>query len=418
VTAVILPGALLGSLTLLPLYALARRLFNPRVARLTALLFVVNPACWLQAEKAFSDASGLFFVMAATYMGWRACASNAKPYHLFLSSLLLGLGLGVRLSYAPLLLSWATLLLYLYWQPGSRRAPLSDGGYGLIVGVCLWLAPQLALTGGIELLYDGLAFTSGHFSQWGGTLVSSATPQHQQWAYRMGMFAWGFLAYSLGFWWTDTSMLRVLPSLVMLIAFGLCCHHLRWGKSTVFLLLYTLPYSLWIVVGQHADQPRHLLPLIPVALMILAFGLERLQHLSTAVGSLACAILLVGLGSISTRLVVVHRLTPPPRLQILQYVTKHFDSHSTRLYAWGTRRMFAFYAPTFDVRQRRDVATAQQDFAGSRPQPPIILATSDVQGITTSPHAYLVQHFERDRYVHHPYWQMDLYRWYPPGYTR
>ena len=412
-TAVILPGALLGSLTLVPVYALARRLFNARVAMLTALLFVVNPACWLQAEKAFSDASGLFFVMAAVYLGCRACDSDAKPYHLFLGSLLLGLGLGVRLSYAPLLLSWAALLLYLYWHSDSRRGALSDGGYGLIIGLCLWLAPQLALTGGIELLHDGLAFTSGHFSQWGGTLLS-ATPQHQQWSYRATMFAWGLLAYSLGFWWSDTSILRLLPSLVMLIAFGLCCRCLGWGKRIGFLLLYTLPYSLWIVVGQHADQPRHLLPLLPVALMMLALGLERLRHLSTAVGNLACAVLLVALGGISTRLVLVHRLTPPPQLQVLQYVTRHFESPSTRLYAWGTRRMFAFYAPTFDVRQRRDLAAAQQDLESTPQWPAIVLATSDVQGVTTSPHMYLLQHFERDRYVHHPHWQMALFRWFPP----
>jgi hypothetical protein len=416
VTAVILPGVLLGSLTLVPLYALARHLFNPRVATLTALLFVVNPACWLQAEKAFSDASGLFFIIASAYLGYRASASGAKPYHLFLGSLLLGLGLGVRLSYVPLLLSWAALLLYLYWQSDRQRGVLSDGAYGLLIGVCLWLAPQLALTGGIELLHDGLAFTSGHFSKWGGTLLS-ATPQHQQWAYRATMFAWGLLAYGLGFWWPDTSILRMLPSLVMLIAFGLCCRHLRWGKQTGFLLLYALPYSLWIGIGQHADQPRHLLPLMPVALMLLALGLERLRQLSSAVGHLACALLLVALGGMSTRLIVVHRLTPPPQLQVLQYVTRHFDSRSTRLYAWGTRRMFAFYAPTFDVRQRHDLAAAQHDLDSSQLQPAIVLVTSDVQGVATSPYAYLVQHFERDRYVHHPHWQMDLYRWFPPGYA-
>jgi hypothetical protein len=415
VTAVILPGALLGALTLVPLYALAHRLFNSRVALLTALLFLVNPACWLQAEKAFSDASGLFVVMTAATLCWRACESDAQPYHWFLGSLLLGLGLGVRLSYAPLLLSWAGLLLYLYRQPAPRPAPLSEGCYGLIVGVCLWLVPQLVLSGGIELLHDGLAFTSGHFSQWGGTLISSAMSQHQQGVYRVTMFTWGILAYSLGFWWMDTSLWRILPSLVMLIAFGLGCHHARWGKTTGFLLLYTLPYSLWIFVGQHADQPRHLLPLIPVALMVSALGLERLRRLSTAAGGLACAILLLGLGGVSTRLVVVHRLTPPPRLQVLQYVTQHFERHSTRLYACGTRRMFAFYAPTFDVRQRCDLAAAQQDLEESQPRPAIILATSDVQGVTTHPHMHLVQRFERDRYVHHPHWQVGLYRWRPPG---
>jgi hypothetical protein len=416
VTAVILPGALLGALTIVPLYGLARRLFDRRIAILSALLYLVNPACWLQAEKAFSDASGLFMVMSAGYLCWRAAEPDAKPYHLFLGSMLLGLGLGIRLSYAPLLLSWTGLLLYLYWRPAPRPAPLSEAGYGLIVGVCLWLAPQLALTGGLDLWYDGLAFTAQHFSQWGGTLLSTQTPEYQQLAYRFTMFMWSLLAYSLGFWWFDTSPWRVVPSLVMLIAFGLCCRQARWNKNTGFLLLYLLPYSLWIFSGQHADQPRHLLPLIPVLLVLLASGLDRLRRTAAGFGDCACVLLLLVLGVISTRLVVVHGRIPPPRLQVLQYVTTHYEPASTRLYAWGTRRLFAFYAPAFDVRQRPDMAAAQQDLADSQQQPVVLLATSDVQGVTASPHMQHVQHFERDRYVHNPHHQMGLYRWYPPGY--
>jgi hypothetical protein len=416
VTAVILPGALLGALTIVPVYALARRLFGPRIAMLSALLFLVNPACWLQAEKAFSDASGLFMVMSAGYLCWRTTELDAKPYHVFLGSMLLGLGLGVRLSYAPLLLSWAGLLLYLYWWPTPRSAPLSDACYGLMIGVCLWFAPQLALTGGLELWHDGLAFTAQHFSQWGGTLVSAAAPEHQQLGYRLTMFIWSLLAYSLGVWWVDTSAWRVLPSLVMLIAFALCCRRALGNKNTGFLLLYLLPYSLWIFFGQHADQPRHLLPLIPVLLVLLASGLDHLLRTSVRLGTFACALLLLVLGVISTRLVVVHWLVPPPRLQVLQYVTTHYEPASTRLYAWGTRRMFAFYAPAFDVRQRPDIAAAQQDLEVSRQRPSIFLATSDVQGVTASPHMQQVQLFERDRYVHNPHSQMGLYRWYPPGY--
>lgn len=416
VTAVILPGALLGALTIVPVYGLARRLFEHRIALLSALLLLVNPACWLQAEKAFSDASGLFVLMAAVYTCWRAAEADAKPYHWFVGSMLLGLGLGIRLSYAPLLLSWGGLLLYLYRQPTPRPAPLSDGCYGLLIGVCLWLAPQLALTGGLDLWHDGLAFTAQHFSQWGGTFVSSATPAHQQVAYRLTLFIWGLFAYSLGFWWFDTSPLRLVPSVVMLIAFGCCCRQARWTKNTGLLLLYLLPYSAWIFVGQHADQPRHLLPLVPILLVLLASGLDRLRRTSARFGEVACALLLLALGIISTRLVVVHRRIPSPRLQVLQYVTTHYEQASTRLYAWGTRRLFAFYAPAFDVRQRPDMAAAQQDLEGSMQRPAVLLVTSDVQGVAASPQMQQVRLFKRDRYVHNPYHQMGLYRWYPSGY--
>ena len=207
VTSVILPGALLGALTIIPLYGLAQRLADQRIAILTALLYLVNPACWLQAEKAFSDASGLFTVVGALYLCWRASERDARPYHLFYGSLFLGVGLGIRLSYAPLVLSWAGLLLYLAWrQPRACAARCSDGCYGLLIGICLWLAPQLALSGGLELLYDGLAFTSQHFTEWGGTFVSAAALEHRQLGYRLTMFFWGLWAYGLGGWWVDTSL--------------------------------------------------------------------------------------------------------------------------------------------------------------------------------------------------------------------
>jgi hypothetical protein len=227
------------------------------------------------------------------------------------------------------------------------------------------------------------------------------------------MFCWGLWAYGLGGWWGDTSWLRLVPSLVMLSAFGLCWSQARCGKKAGFLLLYVMPYGLWTLVGQHADQPRHLLPLIPVLLIILAVGLARWRCLARLPGGVACALLLVVLGALSTRLVIIHRLIPPPRLQVLQYVLAHFEPQSTRLYAWGTRRMFAFYAPTFDVHQRHDLAAARRHLEASSARPSTLLVTSDVTGVPTSPEVHLVQLFQRDRYVHNPHWQQGLYRWFP-----
>jgi hypothetical protein len=77
--------------------------------------------------------------------------------------------------------------------------------------------------------------------------------------------------------------------------------------------------------------------------------------------------------------------------------------------------LFDFYAPAFDVRQRADIAAVQQDLDAASP-PAVLLATSDVRGVSTSPHMHRVRRFERDRYVHNPHNQVDLYRWYPPGY--
>ena len=56
-----------GSITMYPLSFLTRQLFSERVAILTAVLYLINPLCWLQAERPTSDAMGLFFVMSAAY---------------------------------------------------------------------------------------------------------------------------------------------------------------------------------------------------------------------------------------------------------------------------------------------------------------------------------------------------------------
>jgi hypothetical protein len=61
------------------------------------------------------------------------------------------------------------------------------------------------------------------------------------------------------------------------------------------------------------------------------------------------------------------------------------------------------------------MAAAWRDLDTDSP-PAVLLVTSDVRGVSTSPHMHRVRLFERDRYVHNPHSQVGLYRWYPPGY--
>ena len=65
--------------------------------------------------------------------------------------------------------------------------------------------------------------------------------------------------------------------------------------------------------------------------MVLAFGLDHLLRMSARLGWIACVVLFLVLGAISTRLVVVHVLIPPPRLQVvrvqLQLVICSDDGH-------------------------------------------------------------------------------------------
>jgi 4-amino-4-deoxy-L-arabinose transferase-like glycosyltransferase len=120
--ALTLTAALFGSLTLLPLYHLARRMVGESAATLSALLFIVNPLIWLESSKAYSDTCGLFFLVTTAAFGYTALARH--PEHaqragqgsrsplrpLYWGSLLFGVMLGARLAYFPFGLAWGYLV--------------------------------------------------------------------------------------------------------------------------------------------------------------------------------------------------------------------------------------------------------------------------------------------------------------------
>lgn len=104
--ALIIPGAVLGSAVLAPLFYLAKRMFSEKIALLTSFIYIVNPLCWLQSEKALSDAVGLFFVILSSQLLFYASTSRTYALRYLISgSVILGICLGVRLSYFPFLYS-------------------------------------------------------------------------------------------------------------------------------------------------------------------------------------------------------------------------------------------------------------------------------------------------------------------------
>src|SRR3990170_3123706 len=202
VWSLVMPGVLFGSITMYPLSLLTRQLFSERVAILTAVLYLINPLCWLQAERPTSDAMGLFFVISATY--FLSCVFKLKVLrlppskaaeeaditltprciskrygclsdrnYLFLGSLFLGFGLGVRLSYFPFIALWMGVLLYLTFQKMHfLKEVILCGLMGFVIGVCVWFLPQISYVGRHPLWGNCLSFSRGHFTDWGGSVIT------------------------------------------------------------------------------------------------------------------------------------------------------------------------------------------------------------------------------------------------------
>ncbi len=416
--ALTIPGAVLGSVVLVPLFYLARRMFTETVAWVTVFIYMVNPLCWLQSEKALSDAVGLFFVILAAQLLFYSTTARKHAFrYLIFGSVALGICFGVRLSYFPFITLWFYVLLTLSKTDEGKKM-LRYGVFALFTGICVWLVPLVCFTGFKLFIINGTGFTFGHFSDWGGSVATS-----QDLFSRFVDFTWCLFCNGLGFWCYDTSLFRLLPSIIMGVGIVVYLRHVRFDQKTRFISFYLLPYLLWVFFCQNLEKPRHILPLIPVIIMCISAGLVKVKKSLSAYPGLSMgkekvlfthnlfiSILIVSMCIISVRLVYTHKNEPVAQIQLLDYVEHNYDGQSTRVYCWETKRLFSYYAPLWDTRRARDINDLRYDVESSLVTPEVILSTSKVSGINSiMDNAKEVVGFKNDRYINNPYHELTLY---------
>lgn len=414
VTALALTSAIGGGLAVVPLALLAREVFGFRVALLSGLLFAVNPLLWLEAEKIYSDSFGLLLLLstvAAMAFGY------AKGRGFYLSGVLMGLTLGVRLSYFPFLLPLFAACFRS--TPGANVLRVLNGG---VLGVGLWALPLLLQFPSTALLQAGGSHAEGHFNEWGGSVVTD--PDGFSRAFQ---FLWNVGPNGLGFWWPDAPQpaARALLTLIALPALVRGLVLLRAAGWLMPFLWATLPYGAWVFLGQNLTSVRHVMPLVALALPVLAAGLiAPLPATRTANGPLrkgaqhlaALACLLLSFG-VALPLAAGHSRQPPTRVQAADYLKSQYDPRTTRLLTWNSARVLEWYAPEW---RQRILGAVPVDL----PEGERVLALSDYPKLDALRQAgyelKLIRRFERSRYLHTWFYRLDLYevqRATPPAST-
>lgn len=409
-SALILVNILFSSLTLLPLMALTYFIFSVPAAFMAGLLYLTNPLCWLESGKVLADPTGLFFVITALYFLVRAhYGTNKHP--LFVGGLILGLSLGVRLDYFPFLVS----LVYV-----SGYALL--GYAGLFLGVALWLLPQLSVGGWQDFWVETNNFIIGHFSTWGGSIYSQSNLLE-----RIRDLFWSYYANGLGGWWPDTPGYRALISVILfinIVAIYRFLHNYVSAKNREpplasrtqirVILLGLIPYCLWVFLGQNLVNPRHILPAIPLTIILLAGTGQRGKKMASLLNF--CLFGLIGLWTIEAiQLNLIHSAQSPPQLRVVQYVKDYFPEHSTRIYCQETKRLFDFYAPYYQVKRIRSFDQLEQDLLSTYPtMSPVLLITSQKKKDINNRRLGLLQVFQNNRYIYYPGHSWYLYQLRPP----
>ena len=149
-----------------------------------------------------------------------------------------------------------------------------------------------------------------------------------------------------------------------------CRYDHRWW----FFGVYIIPYTLWVILGQNAAHPRHILPIIPMILMLIAHGLCKAGEEGDRVLSILLAfVFIISMSMISLKIVKQYHNTVPAPIQIIKFIERQFNTISTRVYCVEEKRFFDYYAPLWDARHIRDTAALNADLQSSLHRPNNIL---------------------------------------------
>ena len=323
-------GAVAGAVVVGATALLAHEIAGRRAAAFAGALALGSPFLWLVSQKLMSDMSGVAFTTTALWLAARARriagagGPDAHVARLRTAALVVaGLGLGVRLSYFPIAIALCSVVVSADRRAGDALGTRAAArGRDLLSGVVVWLVPLVLLAGPRPLVATTWIQAVGHFTRWGGTVVTVPSPSE-----RAVGIAWGAWANALGGAWPDAPALRwvgapIVVGLGIVALAGTRGVHRRHPE----LVAAAAAYFAWAALGQNAAyKPRHLLPLVPLAIAALGAAAERLAARSVrsrvaataAVGVLALQWLADG-----ARLVRAH-VAPSPAAAIVAHLAAH-----------------------------------------------------------------------------------------------
>ncbi|MGR3318218.1 MAG: glycosyltransferase family 39 protein [Candidatus Anammoxibacter sp.] len=437
INALILSGIIFSSLAVIPFYALVSRMFSLQVAFLASILYIINPQIWLQAEKTLSDAFGLFFVVTFTYFFYRAIEpildfgmrnadyefKNPKSQipnpqsgtWLFLGSITLGLGIGVRISYMAFIITWG-FIIFIVCKRTSIKKSIFAGFGGLGLGVIVWFGYLLWKFGAVNYFNKFTSHSRYHFIEEGYSIIGSTDNIG-----RLMTILKNIVAHSLGAYWTDTPLLRILPTIVMIIAIVAYIIKEKFDLKNRFLSISIGSYIIWLVVVQTAI--RQTMVLAPFFIILISAGIfyfinDRKTEKYQRVWLLPVILLfiIVPMSFDSGRLVWINRETKPPQVALVDYVANNYDKDTSKFYCLNTWRLFQYYAPEWRDDQNRHVyftpkiSNAERNLKDGRHKLEHVFVSSKLHGR----HKYKdrlrsVKLFERDNYAVAEYNSLALY---------
>ena len=298
---------------------MAKQVSGLMPATLAAVALAANPLFFAFSHKIFAETLALALLLLAVAI--LSDPLKAPRRNRLLGGALLGLMLGVRLSY------WPYALFYLLYE--LRKSGRFHIAASIAAGVLIWLIPQAAVIGVAELLEYGVAFSAGHFNDWGGSVLTG-----QPLTARLSTFS-ANVVRTAGFGGSIPALSVPWLLFCLYAIYDLAVKGVNDRRATLFGMA-SLFYIAWAFFGQNAENIRHLLPLLPAFLLLILPAMER----NKKIAAVAVLFLVIGLvvdytGSKGSR---------PPAADFLIWANS--QPAPDRVYYCGETKRFADYYRT------------------------------------------------------------------------
>jgi len=411
--------------SIVPLYGLARR-YTTHAKGLLIVAGVHSTAyIWTLSAQPMAETSALALLI--WYWWSLARASDTSAYHwqlipLFVFSLIMG----IRLSY--LVFGVGILLLWTYDYLRGKAAGYSTRKLfarllGLITWMLLfqslWIIGLIMSAGDISgFIKMAMAFTGGHFNDWGGTASVSVIDLIQRlYTLIVHNLLWTGLAVQ-----SYTLVLLLIISLIFII---LSFRSVRWTPPDLFARWFAVMFVVYLIfawLAQNIEKPRHIAPLIIMSIGVLCLLLIRNSYKQAwrHYASIGLILSLIGAQASAGVLLVKQQSDEQPAVYQLANRLLQLQADSAQpimVYTWEETRVLEFLEVDYNHKRIYTFPFFLEETKAMGPRPIYITGKAldgfIQQGAELENQTQLIDTFHSDPLFDPVYAEIRLYRWVP-----
>lgn len=309
-------SAILGSLSVVPLFLILKDHTSTRMATMGSLLFLANPLLWSFSEAALSDVPSMFFLLV---LAWSSLRARTSAPAFILTCVMCSLAIGLRQANIFSLIFVAFPVAYRLISEREVPWKLTGAGAAVLVATTVaWFLPMVYL--GSDGFQDYWAALD---KQWTEVVRVSAinhveAPGLLNAIIRIERFGTGYLLSHSWLGSSSNDLVSILMLAPWVFGFGLFVMAFQLKRSDHVLLALWAGSIVYTIMAIHF-LPRYGLAHFPAFLIACLIGYQflatqlatgKLRLEALAFLSLGCVLLIVAVKMQPP--IAVFEVTPPP----------------------------------------------------------------------------------------------------------